>query len=298
MATHWTYEAIDPGNDLFQGDILEPTQDLREILREVHPHFRDPKYTAFMVITQSCDMALRKGRCSTKYLSIAVVRPIEAILHDLLDDVCRPVVGGVYLQESKGEARRLFVRLFNQNEQRLGLFYLHPDVEVGIAEPSVALLRVAVALRVDHYAVLRDARRGSLCNEFRSKLGWLVGNLYSRIGTQDWNEPPERQAGLDELLKQCLDPTDNSLGPVWVPQTWVSAAKEKGIQVEEIDRAELPRVLEAHRPPAAKTRIIEQVLRVAKDVLPGIEEDALRRLCSRLENDSLFSKAVRSAKSE
>jgi hypothetical protein len=134
-----------------------------------------------MLVTQSCDMAVRGNGCDTRYLSIAVVRPVEAVLHDFLSHVCIPVVEGVYLQETKGEARRLLERLFNQNEQALGLFYLHPDAGAGIDDASVALLRVTVTLRAEHYGVLRLSRRGRLCSEFRSKLGWLVGNLYSLL---------------------------------------------------------------------------------------------------------------------
>jgi len=298
MPSHWTYEAFDPKSDLLQGDIVEPTENLRSILQEVHPHFLDPKYTAFLLVTQSCDLAVRKGRCNTRYLNIAVVRPIEAVLHDFLTHVCRPVVEGVYLQETKAEAYRLLERLFNQNEQALGLFYFHPDVEAGIAVPSVSLLRVTVTLRVEHYGILRQARRGRLCAEFRSKLGWLVGNLYSRIGTQDWSEPPERSKDLESLVKQYLDAGEPCYGPVWVPETWVIAAREQGVEVERLERDKAASTLEAHRPAPAKTQVVAQVLRVLKEVVPAIDEHTLTRIKHRLGNDSLLAKAVRSAKAE
>jgi hypothetical protein len=208
-------------------------------------------------------------------------------------------VEGVYLQETKDEANKLLDRLFNQNEQALGLFYLHPDVDVGIAMPSVALLRVTVTLRVEHYDVVREARRGRLCTEFRNKLGWLVGNLYSRIGTEDWSDPPERRKELDKLVKGCLDAGDFAAwAPLWVPEAWVSAAREKGVEVGELERARALSILEAHRPPTAKAQLIEQVLRVLTDVLPSIDDETLKRIRNRLNNDSLFAKAIRSAKSE
>ena len=61
MSTHWTYEAIPPEADLAQGDILEPTSALREVLREIHPYFLNPKYVAFLVLSQSCDLVRRSG---------------------------------------------------------------------------------------------------------------------------------------------------------------------------------------------------------------------------------------------
>jgi len=298
MPTHWTYEAFAPGSDLLQGDVLEPTGSLRSILKEVHPHFLDPKYTAFLVVTQSCDLAVRKGRFNTGYLNIAVIRPIAAVLHDFLIQVCRPVREGVYLRETKSEAYRLLERVFNQNEQALGLFYLHPDVGSGIGAPSAALLRVTVTLRVEHYQVLKVARRGRLSSEFRSKLGWLVGNLYSRIGTQDWSEPEDRSKEMEKLVKACLEPGDPSYGPIWVPEAWVAAAVKEGVRIEQLDRDKVTSTLEAHKPPTAKEQVIEQALRILKEVASTIDEDTLGRLRNRLNNDSVFAKAVRSAKSE
>lgn len=298
MPNHWTYEGFTAGDDLLQGDILEPIEALRSVFQRVHPHFLDPKYTAFMLATQSCDMAMRGGRCGTKYLSIAVVRPLEAVLHDLLSHVCGHVADGVYLQETKGEAHRLLTRLFNQNEQALGLFYLHPDLDAGIAVASVALLRVTVTLRVEHYPVLRQARRGRLGAEFRDKLGWLIGNLYSRIGTQDWSEPPERKVEVGKLVQQCVDAGEAVCGPVWVPKAWVAAAKDHGVPVENLQREQILSTLEAHKPPEAKAAIIHNALRVLRGVLPQIDDETLRRLRTRLENDPLFATAIRDAKSE
>src|SRR5207247_8080250 len=78
-------------------------------------------------------------------------------------------------------------RVINQNEQAHGLFYLHPDADVGIAVPAAAMLRVSISLRSrEHYNVLKAARCGRLRAEFRNKLGWLTGNLYSRVDTPDW----------------------------------------------------------------------------------------------------------------
>ncbi|NLE61801.1 MAG: hypothetical protein GX616_25885 [Planctomycetes bacterium] len=298
MPMHWTYESFSPQDDLRQGDLLEPAEELRTVFKEVHQHFLDPKYTAFLVTTQSCDLVVRRGRCGTRYINVAVVRPIEALLHSLLSDVCRPVVEGVYLRESKVEANRLMARLFNQNEQALGLFYLHPDVEAGITVPSVALLRVSVALRYEHYDVLKQARRGRISTEFRSKLGWLVGNLYSRIGTQDWTEPKERERELDQLIKDFLEVQDPDRGPVWVPETWVNAAKASGVAVDELPKEALLRSLETSKPPTAKESAIQETVRVIKEVVPDLADDLLTRIQNRLSNDQLFAKALRSAKTE
>ncbi len=298
MPVHWTYDDFKPEDDLFQGDILEPTEDLRRILQTVHPHFLDPKYTSFLIITQSCDLVFRKDKCNTQYINIAVIRPLEAMLHDLLAATCRAVGIGVYAKETKGLARQLLERLINQNEQSLGLFYLHPERSGGIDIPSISLLRVSVTLRVAHYSVLKEARRGRLSAEFRSKLGWLVGNLYSRIGTQDWYETPERIKTLKGLIKQFLDTTEESYEPIWIPESWVAAARENSIQPDILERDKILPTLEAYRPPSAKDQIVLQTIRVLRDVLPSVDDELLQKFQNRLSNDALFSKAIRMAKAE
>lgn len=299
MPTHWTYAEVSPDADLMQGDVLVPTGELRDIFEEVHPHFLNPKYTGFLVTTQSCDMARRDGReCSTRYLNIAVVRQLEDVLHDFLAHVCKPVASRVYLHESKGEANRLLQRLFNQNEQSLGLFYLHEDADAGIAVPSVALLRVGVTLRVEHYDLLVQSRRGRLGPEFTAKLGWLVGNLYSRVGTPDWSEPKEREKQLKSLIQDTLDADDSDVAPLWVRESWVQEALGKGVELAKLSRSELEAELEKHKPPTAKERVIERAAEVFKELVPDATDDQLEKVSNRLNNDRIFAKAMKSAKTE
>jgi len=298
-STHWTYEESLPDDaDLNQGDILVPTGELRSVLEEVHPHFLNPKYTAFLLFTQSCDLVLRGSDCGTRYLNLAVVRPLESVLHDFLSHFCQPVATGVYLKESKNQANMLMSRLFNQNEQTLGLFYLHPDVDAGIAVPSVALLRVSVTLRSAHYSVLKGARRGRLRTEFRNKLGWLTGNLFSRIGTSDWTDPPTRKKELSMLIKDCLDGGEDPIRPIWVADSLVSAATEKGIQLNELDKEKVVKILEEHKPPTVKEQVTVRVLEIIKKDIPDISEDQIKLIRNRLLNDRLFSRLTKGVESD
>lgn len=296
---HWTYTEVSPGADLMQGDILVPTEQLQGIFQNVHPHFLDPKYTGFLVTTQSCDMVRRDGRSySTRYLNIAVVRQLEDVLHDFLAHVCKPVAVRVYLHESKGEANRLLQRIFNQNEHALGLFYLHEDANAGIAVPSVALLRVGITLRVEHYDLLVQSRRGRLGPEFTAKLGWLVANLYSRVGTPDWSEPQEREKQLKALIQDTLDADDSDAAPLWVRESWVQEALSKGVELAKLSRSELEAELEKHKPPTAKERVIERAAEIFSEIAPEVTVDQLKKISNRLNNDQIFAKAMKSAKAE
>jgi hypothetical protein len=298
MPTHWTYADVAPEDDLAQGDILVPTSELRAVFEQVHSHFLDSKYTGFFVTTQSCDLVRRRRGCSTRYLTIAVVRQLDDVLHDLLAHICGAVAEGVYLQEAKGEATRFLQRLFNQNEQSLGLFYLHKDADAGIAVPSVALLRVGVTLRVEHYQILVQARRGRLGPEFTAKLGWLVGNLFSRVGTPDWSKSPESEKQFKSLIKETLDADGSDAAPLWVKEAWVEAAKENGCDLASLPKAKVREVLEMHKPPTAKDRLIERALEVVRAVIDGVATDDLKKISARLGNDELFAKVLKSAKNE
>jgi len=277
MSGHWTYESIGSREDhLAQGDILTVTQGLKELLREVDPQFCDPKHLAFIVTTQTCDLVRRKGEpCKAHYINLAAVRSLEFVLSDLLDRVCKPVLAvpsqQLYLNTSKKQAYQLLERIFNQNEQAFGLFYLHPDPDnTGIHDFAVALLRLTVSVRAtEHYEVLREARTGRLAKEFRNKLGWLVGNLYSRIGTQDWADQENGEKQLRKMIDDLLDSGTYK----WVDPAGVKCAERAGEICAGLSSEELMVILEKHRPPPFKDQIAREARRELDEMLPGLARD-------------------------
>ena len=99
MSLHWTYREVGE-EDLLQGDILERTDALIEILRKYHPYFCREEYTGFLVLTQSCDLVRdNKGECKAPYISIAVIRELEPLLPELLSPICGAGIDNVYLEE-------------------------------------------------------------------------------------------------------------------------------------------------------------------------------------------------------
>lgn len=289
MPAHWTYDNFHAGSDLMQGDILQLTQPLTDIFTSVHPHFADPKYSGFVVVSQSCDLVRRKGgRCKIPYITLGALRPLDQVLQKLLTYVCHQLASSVFDRDDKAEARKFLERLFNQNEQSLGLFYLHPDADAGIAVPTVAFLRVCVTLLATHYDVLLEARRGRLCPEFQSKVGWLVGNLYSRVGTRDWH-----RGELDSQVKRLLDDKELVL---WTLASAVQDARNAGEQIDDLDTRSLEKLLESYQPPSFREVAIKQVESVICEVLPSASDVDVRRIRNRLANDQTFAAAVRSGK--
>lgn len=264
MPTHWTYAPIDV-DDLFQGDILDRTADIEAILKECHPYFLEPKFLRFVVVTQSCDLVRRPNECKAEHISLAVVRELEPMLPDLIARIAGTEVPGIYRASHRFRAVDLLTKIINQNESSLGMFYLHSDGDIGIATPSVALLRITIALRKGHYQQLIAARRGRLTPEFRNKLGWLCGNLYSRIATPDWNEIAKHSEASKEQVERLLASIDGPNSRYWVPENWIEAAKNA--LGKDKSREDAISVLEKRAPPTPVECAVERVRLCAFQVL-------------------------------
>lgn len=294
---HWTYRSIDKDDcDLEQGDIIQLSDELRNVFTTVHPHFADDKYIAFLVLTQTCDLARREGEvCRTRYVNLAAVRPLADILEPFLDRLCEKVdvgastVRGLYVSETRNKANELLQRIFNQNAQGEGLFYLHPDAGVGISEPSVTLLQVSLAIYAhDHYEKLIKARSGRLSEPFQSKLGWLTGNLFSRVATPDWETDQ-----ITQMIAQFLE--DNRvLGCEfhWVPRMKAKEAQRQGINFNGMTTEEAAASIKKLKG-RQKELAIGAVLGAVKDLLPGVSPEQLKTLQARLDADAVFSAACK-----
>lgn len=301
MAAHWTYADFDAGSDLEQGDLIAPTTEVRAVLDAVHPHFLDPKYRAFMVLTQTCDLVRDRGfdPCKSPYVNLAVVRVLEDVLPSLLDRECvkarvqKRSVEGLYYAESRSRAEMLLRRVVNQNEQALGLFYLHKDVAVGIAERCVALLQVSIAVRArEHYDVLVAGRSGRLDPTFQGKLGWLTGNLFSRVATRDW-EASERKQLVASVLQESAS---GATGLKWVARENASEAGRARVDVSGMTAEEAFSAISGHRPKTAKETAIDRMVAVLEDVAPQIDSEDVQKVRDRLMSDSLLDAALGRAK--
>jgi hypothetical protein len=234
---HWTYEEFSQASDLEQGDILACTPEIRTILSTVHPHFSGPKYLGFTVATQSCDL-VRRPELKSPYVTIATIRSLRDVLPQLLQRVVQPIAPGVFRAGDRYEAEKFLARLFDQNEQAQGLFYLHPDAAVQLGEPSVSFLRVTVTLRAEHYDTLVAARTGRLSSAFRAKYGWLLGNLYSRAATPDWHDHPGGAGEIDALTDRYLSDDGRSL---WIADPLVNSGLQAGVKLFKPRRGRVTR---------------------------------------------------------
>ena len=199
---HYTYKPNPDMQSLCQGDVLEITPELSVVLKEVHPYFLNEQYKYFMVLSQSCDLVRRNGKnCKTPYITLAAVRSYSEFLEKIL-------LKGKFAEKNKElllmddkhkeRAYQLIERIYNNTEPEY--FFLFKEEALEFQESMVAYLKVSIALKSDeHYDKCLSAKKIELTDEFKAKLGWLVGNMYSRVGTADWEGIMSPQARKDML---------------------------------------------------------------------------------------------------
>lgn len=208
---HFTYNPDPDMQSLCQGDILEITEELTTVLKEVHPYFLNKQYKYFMVLSQSCDLVRRNGKnCKTPYITLAAVRKYEDFLtRTLIKGKYAENANGLLLMDEKNKERayQLIERVYNNTEPEY--FFLYKEDAFSFQDSMIAYLKVSIALKSDeHYDQCLKAKKIELADEFKAKLGWLVGNMYSRVGTADWESIMTAQARRDmlntDLYSMCI----------------------------------------------------------------------------------------------
>lgn len=208
---HFTYKADADMESLCQGDVLNITEELTEVLREIHPYFLNEQYKYFMVLSQSCDLVRRNGKnCKTPYITLAAIRSYDSFLEKtLIKEKFAENVGGFLLmdEKKKEKAYQLIERIYNNTES--DYFFLYKEDALEFPESMITYLKVSIALKSqEHYDKCLAAKKLELSDEFKAKLGWLVGNMYSRVGTADWEgimTAQERKEMLNnDLASKCI----------------------------------------------------------------------------------------------
>jgi len=258
---HFTYSDKPDKSQLKQGDVIDMTDGIRALLDQYYPYWvGNEDYTHLMVMSQTCDLLRRDGRCCrTPYISVAAVKPVEKVLmlqvqryrHTDFEEAA-----GVCALEKREDFLKFLERLKNNNEG--DYFYLHRDIESRFLHDSCAFLRISVALQREHYDKLCDGKVLELLGDFQAKLGWLVGTIYSRVGTGDWvpNECTEDE--FTEMLGRIADGTTHWLESVRITRLrkeW----RRRGALPREAQEAVL-KAIESRKPLPLKQRVVESAV--------------------------------------
>jgi len=295
---HFTYEEKLRTTELCQGDVLARTPEIDALLESVHPHFHKKESNLFfMVLTQSCDLVQRGngGECKATYITIAPVRPLENVLQRQIASLQSPDIKAdlpVLTDKAKSKLSDFLTRLFNNNES--GYFFLDA-ADTELPGDCCAFLNLSIAIKSsEHYQKCLSAKKLQLTETFQAKLGWLVGQMYSRVGTMDWDTPQLKtkvQASLENAAIWIPDSSVKKLREILFAQREGQATEAEPNQISE---SEIQLALK--KIPSRKSQILEQVSSVVSKVLQDTQQNAVpdpealaKRVIRRLEGDMAFT---------
>lgn len=268
---HFTYSKPKEDSDLQQGDILFPTKELSDLIAQYHPYYIKTKFTAYLVTTQSCDLVRRSDGVGAPYLTLCAVKPFSGVFDRELKKYQSDIMIAAEAVSSKVRDRlTMFIeRLLNNNHPEY--FYLHEDPISGIPERSCAYLRLAISLKSEHYGVCLSARKLGLDPGFQSKFGWLIGNLYSRVGTEDWVPNSKSFQDWKSLLNTILEEN------VAIIDEKRAEAARKSIKMEDVEGLPSEEI---------RKRINDIAIRNKK-------EEAIEAFLEQLKRDDLLDESTR-----
>ena len=283
MWAHWAFK--EPSSNLEQGDILRPSPEVVALLQLYHPHYAShPENRFYIVLTQSCDLVWRSDGIKARYIAIAPVRVLDAVMErEFSSSIIRLDDGSSFAStRTKTDLERFLGRLINNNEP--GYFYIEPEATAGLTEPMCAALALPISFRAEHYSKFIDARVIGLEDSFQAKLGWLLGQMYSRVGTRDFpgEEVKAKVSSIVSELAIWLDPRQFD----HVVSSFENERKEdnqKGFVLSDIER--IGKTL-----PKKKDMAINIILDKAAElgIIPN-PSTARRALRKGLESDSAFA---------
>lgn len=228
MGVHFTYSDSPSFDSLRQGDVLRRTAALLEVMRQVHPHYASDEYLYYQVLTQSCDLVPRNGGgCKARYITLAAVRSVRTVIDRKLESLPaddRVEFDGVRFMS---DANKFTVTDFIGkllNNQSKEYFFLRNEPTFDFNDDCCTFLYLSVAVRSrEHYEACLNAKVLELEENFQSRLGWMVGNLYSRVGTRDYADEAHLDGkDFDDHLKEFLEDNVN----------WVSRDRMKYFRTE------------------------------------------------------------------
>lgn len=285
MDLHFTYSKPD-SSQLKQGDILKKTPELLEILKTVHPHYAREDYIYFQVLTQTCDLVRRGGKCKTRYISLAAVRDLDLVVGRAIDGMADKTYfqNNVFCSDShKRNLQDVINKLLNNNDPHH--FFLQAEPDYGLLTSCCTQLHLSISIKAyEHFDVCLNSKILELSENFRAKLGWLVGNLYSRVGTEDYvpGAIPDK-ATYDEYVDNLLNKY-----VAWIPSSDFSKFQSNAKKANSVD--EIQRQIEAARERARESNLSGIVATIAKPL--GFNNEQKEQLKNILGQHPLIKKVL------
>lgn len=296
MTCHFTYSPELNKQEILQGDLLGRNQPLDNLLAEIHPYYHDKEvFKYFIVLTQSCDLVRRNSSpCKARYITLAAVLPFKKVFDwemSLYQNSEVQKLGGVIDLKKRGHATEFVAKILNNNHPEF--FYLHSDDQFGLKEPHCAILRLSVAIRSEeHYEKCLDAKFLQLNDNFRAKLGWSVGQIFSRVGTKDWTPKPKTKSEFNLMIKDILDESY-----IWLDNKEIESLENALRDIHPLSKQDIKKTA-AEIKNLPKIRAKDAVINTIRDILQNsnaLNEDVnIDKLLRKIESDPVVSAYLRS----
>lgn len=281
-------------DSLKQGDILLNNDELLDILKNVHQYFANGSYTHFIILTQSCDLLKRSGQCKSRYITIAPIRPLAVVIQRELDNyqfdrLCK--AAKISTTKQKSYLKDFLCKLYNNNYSEY--FYLESFPSQTIHENSCAFLRLSISLKSEHYDACLRARQVSLTESFRAKLGWLVGNLYSRVGTPDWVPTAITEEQFSNKIETVLNEHCKWFDEEEIKDIKRILKKEKKYEdVIAMDTESAREYIETVQYKGKIDQTLEKIISTLSKISPDLEDTKMNALKLALKSDPTFKRLV------
>ncbi|MGD9548437.1 MAG: hypothetical protein AB7V45_12945 [Candidatus Krumholzibacteriia bacterium] len=206
---------------------------------------------------------------------------------------------GFCSEKRKGAAENFVERLLNNNADSYFFLYRQPDSgldekpDSGLNEDSCAFLHLSVSVKSElHYDTLLDAKILQLSQPFQHKLGFLVGKLYSRVGTEDWAPDTLTEDQFKERVRTLAE----CEGLVnWIPEKARDkiVKKLKQLPMEEWTEQKLNEILDTFESDLQekKEEHLQDIRAVASEL--NIDSAVVDNLINRLRSKSGFLSRIR-----
>lgn len=288
MALHFTYKEPD-NKQLKQGDILKKTPELLDLIKRIHPHYAREDYLYFQVLTQTCDLIRRgTGKCKTRYITLAAIRSLDLVVGRALEDIAEKTLfqDKIFCSDiHKLKLQDQLNKLLNNNDQHH--FFLQAEPDYGLSIPCCTQLHLSISIKAnEHFDKCLSAKILELSENFRAKLGWLVGNLYSRVGTEDYvpgaiPNITSYEEYVNELLNRYV---------AWVPSSDFARFRKGASRASELE--EIQQKIEADRERARESQLNGITAAIAKPLEFDDKQKAI--LKNILGQHPLIQKALKS----
>lgn len=291
---HFTYQESCK-DSLSQGDILEKSKEIEKIISEVHPHYLKDDYRYFIVLTQSCDLVRRgkENRCKSRYITISAVRPLESLINKQLQNFMETSFFdkiNICSVNHKGKMKQFVEKLLNNNAPEY--FYLNQDLNFDFNDNQVAFLKLSIAIKTDlHYETCLSSKKFELKDSFKAKLGWLVGQMYSRVGTEDWVPENIDRRTFTEKIKNVINSS-----ACWCEDEIITSIIDNPELIEEFqkDRNKLDEyIMEKKKNTKTKKETLIETLSEIFQTKTELDEDKITTLSKVINNDPIISSLMK-----